>query len=224
MIKSNNTGAQVGYMTDTVAFGESIQSKWEASGFESPTPIQSQTWPLLLQGANMIGISQTGSGKTLAYMLPIFKHVTAQSYWKRVQGPMAVVLAPTRELVNQIYKVSRAMSQDSGIKICQVYGGASKQQQAEQISRRCDILIATPGRLLDFMQETVVELDKTTMIVMDEADRMLDMGFEVQLQQVMQSVRSDKQTLMFSATWPREIQSFAKQYIQNYCHVQIGDE
>ncbi|CDW80654.1 UNKNOWN [Stylonychia lemnae] len=184
--------------------------------FEKPTPIQSQGWPVALSGRDMIGIAETGSGKTLSFLLPAIVHVYAQEVPKRGDGPIALVLAPTRELAMQIDTQCRKFTQPCKIQSLAIYGGVPKDTQRMALKGGIEILIATPGRLLDFMETGTVRLNKVTYLVLDEADRMLDMGFEKHIQKILSYVRPDRQTLMWSATWPKEVQDLAR----SYCNVQ----
>jgi len=204
-------------------FPSYIMDKFRAQNFTDPTPIQSQSWPIALQGDNMVGIARTGSGKTLAYLAPSIVRMKEEKQENpRARGPLTLVLAPTRELALQIQSVSH-MFRDS-INSVAVYGGTSRNVQASNLYEKPDIIIATPGRLLDFLRSQVVRLDQCSYIVLDEADRMLDMGFEPQIREIMDQTESEKQVLMWSATWPEEIQSLAEDYLQDYVHLIVGSE
>lgn len=199
------------------------------NGFKKPTPIQSMCWPTLLSGNDLVGVAQTGSGKTLGFMVPILVHImNNQRYLRDAQdrtdapGPTALVLAPTRELAIQIQQVAEQYERATGIKNICIYGGASKGGQAGQIRRGADIYIATPGRLLDFLKEGTMSLGRCTYLVLDEADRMLDMGFEPQIRKIIEQIRPDRQTAMFSATWPKEVRKLAEDFISQYIHITIG--
>lgn len=190
-------------------------------GFDKPTPIQSQSWPIALSGLNMVGIARTGSGKTLGYLLPA---IIQKKEYQNVsgQGPSVLVLAPTRELAIQIDSVARMFNQH--VSSATAYGGAPRMGQENQLRRRPDICIATPGRLLDFARNGVVNLKSCSYVVMDEADRMLDMGFEPQIREVMDFTSEDKQVLMWSATWPREIRTLAEDFLKDYIRITVGSE
>lgn len=190
-----------------------------------PTPIQQQGIPMALSGRDVIGISRTGSGKTLTYLLPCVVHISAQPTVKPGDGPIALVLAPTRELANQIateidklIQSNRALS----LKYCAVYGGADRHKQISSLRRSPDILVATPGRLMDLLECGETNFKRTTYCVLDEADRMLDMGFRDDIETILSYIRPDKQMLMWSATWPQEIQSIALRYMNDPIRVQIG--
>eukprot|EP01084_Bolivina_argentea_P235484 396239_1 len=183
------------------------------SGFESPTPIQSSTWPMVLSGNNVIGIARTGSGKTLAFLLPAVVHILSQPRVKRGDGPIAIIIAPTRELACQIE--GEVVKFASSISHCCVYGGVKKWEQRRKLLAGVSIIIATPGRLLDFLECEITNFKRVTYCVIDEADRLLDMGFEPQLNSIMNQIRPDRQMMMFSATWPKEVRQLAKKYMVN---------
>jgi ATP-dependent RNA helicase DDX5/DBP2 len=191
-------------------------------GFASPTPIQSQGWPMALLGRDMIGISATGSGKTLAFMLPAMIHINAQEYLKPGDGPITLVLAPTRELALQIKQECDKYGASSEIKNTVVYGGVPKRSQVDDLRRGMEIVIATPGRLIDHLEQGNTNLRRVTYLVLDEADRMLDMGFEPQLKKIVSQIRPDRQTLMWSATWPKEVQALAHDFLDKPYQVHVG--
>merc|ERR1712054_497144 len=155
-----------------------------ACGFEKPTPIQSQGWPMALQGRDMIGISATGSGKTLAFILPAMVHINAQDYLEPGDGPIVLVLAPTRELAIQIQEEASKFGHSSRIKSTCVYGGVPRGPQIRDLRNGVEIVIATPGRLIDMLECGATNLQRVTYLVLDEADRMLDMGFEDQMRKI----------------------------------------
>ncbi|CAB0017000.1 unnamed protein product [Nesidiocoris tenuis] len=189
-------------------------------GFKEPTAIQSQGWPIALSGRDMVGVASTGSGKTLSYILPALVHIDAQEALRRGEGPIALVLAPTRELAQQIQEVANEICDD--ISNVAVFGGAPKSIQARELRKGVEIVIATPGRLLDFLESRDVDLKRCTYLVLDEADRMLDMGFEPQIRRIIEQIRPDRQTLMWSATWPKEVQNLAEEFLKDYIQVTVG--
>uniref|UniRef100_H3CL71 RNA helicase n=1 Tax=Tetraodon nigroviridis TaxID=99883 RepID=H3CL71_TETNG len=189
--------------------------------FKEPTAIQSQGFPVALSGKDLVGIAQTGSGKTLAYLLPAIVHINHQSYLERGDGPIALVLAPTRELAQQVQQVAYDYGKCSRIKSTCVYGGAPKGPQIRDLERGVEICIATPGRLIDFL-EGKTNLRRCTYLVLDEADRMLDMGFEPQIRKIVEQIRPDRQTLMWSATWPKEVRQLAEDFLKDYIQINIG--
>jgi len=190
--------------------------------FTAPTPIQSQGWPMALLGRDMVGISATGSGKTLAFLLPAMVHINAQPYLQPGDGPIVLVVAPTRELALQIKEECDKFGGSSGIKNTCVYGGVPKRAQVADLRAGVEIVVATPGRLIDHLEGGTTNLRRVTYLVLDEADRMLDMGFEPQIRKVVSQIRPDRQTLMWSATWPKEVQGLARDFLTNYYQVTVG--
>ncbi|XP_031688108.1 probable ATP-dependent RNA helicase DDX17 [Oncorhynchus kisutch] len=190
--------------------------------FKEPTSIQSQGFPLALSGRDMVGIAQTGSGKTLAYLLPAIVHINHQPYLERGDGPICLVLAPTRELAQQVQQVARDYGKTSRIKSTCVYGGAPKGPQIRDLERGTEICIATPGRLIDFLEAGKTNLRRCTYLVLDEADRMLDMGFEPQIRKIVDQIRPDRQTLMWSATWPKDVRQLAEDFLRDYVQINVG--
>jgi len=203
-------------------FKSAIKDCIERNGFAEPTPIQAQGWPIALSGKDMVGIAQTGSGKTLAFAIPALTHITAQSYLEPGDGPIGLVLCPTRELAQQVMKVSEEYARALGVKITCVYGGAPKGQQIRELERGCEMVVATPGRLIDLLNMGKTNLRRCTCLVLDEADRMLDMGFEPQIRTIIGQIRPDRQTIMWSATWPREVQALARDFMKEPLQVNIG--
>ncbi|XP_041673088.1 probable ATP-dependent RNA helicase DDX17 [Cheilinus undulatus] len=190
--------------------------------FKEPTPIQAQGFPLALSGRDMVGIAQTGSGKTLSYLLPAIVHINHQPYLERGDGPICLVLAPTRELAQQVQQVAYDYGKSSRIKSTCVYGGAPKGPQIRDLERGVEICIATPGRLIDFLEAGKTNLRRCTYLVLDEADRMLDMGFEPQIRKIVDQIRPDRQTLMWSATWPKEVRQLAEDFLKEYVQINVG--
>ncbi|KAM6956979.1 putative ATP-dependent RNA helicase DDX17 [Aplochiton taeniatus] len=190
--------------------------------FKEPTAIQAQGFPLALSGRDMVGIAQTGSGKTLSYLLPAIVHISHQPYLERGDGPICLVLAPTRELAQQVQQVACDYGKSSRIKSTCVYGGAPKGPQIRDLERGVEICIATPGRLIDFLEAGKTNLRRCTYLVLDEADRMLDMGFEPQIRKIVDQIRPDRQTLMWSATWPKEVRQLAEDFLRDYVQINVG--
>ncbi|ODV88884.1 hypothetical protein CANCADRAFT_28219 [Tortispora caseinolytica NRRL Y-17796] len=203
-------------------FPKYVLSQVEKLGFDAPTAIQSQGWPMALSGRDMVGIAQTGSGKTLSFILPAIVHINAQPLLQRGDGPIALVLAPTRELAVQIQAEAEKFGRSSKIRSVCVYGGTPRGQQIRELRQGAEIIIATPGRLIDFLESGVTNLRRVTYLVMDEADRMLDMGFEPQIRSIVDQIRPDRQTLMWSATWPKEVRNLARDFLTDYIQVNIG--
>ncbi|KAA8542255.1 hypothetical protein F0562_023609 [Nyssa sinensis] len=191
-------------------------------GFVEPTPIQAQGWPMALKGRDLIGIAETGSGKTLAYLLPALVHVSAQPRLAQGEGPIVLVLAPTRELALQIQEEAVKFGSRANTRSTCIYGGVPKGPQIRDLQRGVEIVIATPGRLIDMLEARHTNLKRVTYLVLDEADRMLDMGFEPQIRKIVAQIRPDRQTLYWSATWPRAVEALARQFLRNPYKVVIG--
>lgn len=205
-------------------FPDFVMNEISKQGFPSPTAIQAQGWPIALSGRDLVGIAQTGSGKTLAYMLPGIVHIANQKPLQRGEGPVVLVLAPTRELAQQIQTVVRDFGIHSKpqIRYTCIFGGALKGPQVRDLERGVEVVIATPGRLIDFLERGITNLRRCTYLVLDEADRMLDMGFEPQIRKIIEQIRPDRQVLMWSATWPKEVQSLAEDFLHDYIQINIG--
>lgn len=177
---------------------------------------------MALLGRDMIGISATGSGKTLAFLLPAMIHINAQPFLSPGDGPIVLVLAPTRELALQIKQECDKFGSSSQIKNTVVYGGIPKHTQTYALRNGVEIVIATPGRLIDHLESKATNLRRVTYLVLDEADRMLDMGFEPQIRKIVSQIRPDRQTLMWSATWPKEVQNMANDFLKDPYQVHVG--
>ena len=191
------------------------------SQFPGPTPIQSQAWPLALSGLDLVGIARTGSGKTLAYLLPGLIHIKAQTLIVNHE-PIFLVLTPTRELALQVQAVCLQYANLLQLNSSCIYGGSPKGNQIRELERGSDVVVATPGRLLDLLEMRKIFLDKVSFCVLDEADRMLDMGFEPQIRKIIEQLRPDKQMLMWSATWPKDVKSLAEDFLKDYVQIYIG--
>lgn len=204
-------------------FPQYVMDQIAKAGFSEPSPIQAQGWPVALSGHDMIGIADTGSGKTLSFLLPAIVHINAQPQLRYGDGPICLVLAPTRELAMQIQKECDKFGSSSNIKNTCLYGGVPKGGQIRDLKRGSEIAIATPGRLIDLLDMGVTNLKRVTYLCLDEADRMLDMGFEDQVRKICGQIRPDRQTLLWSATWPRSVQSLARDLCkEDPVHIQIG--
>ena len=193
--------------------------------FQKPSPIQAQSWPIVMSGHDMVGIAATGSGKTLAFGMPALTQIRSQPACKPGE-PICLVLAPTRELAQQTARVFDDAGEASGVRCVCVYGGSPKHEQkaAMKAGGGAAVIVATPGRLRDFMEEGVIKLHRVTMLVLDEADRMLDLGFEPEIRAIAGATRADRQTVMFSATWPQSVQSLAAEFMHEPVKVRIGAE
>ncbi|TMW64904.1 hypothetical protein Poli38472_009071 [Pythium oligandrum] len=207
---------------EEASFPEYVLEEVTRLGFEKPTPIQCQGWPMALSGRDMVGISATGSGKTLAFLLPAIVHINAQPYLQPGDGPIVLIIAPTRELAVQIQQEANKFGSSSKIKNTCVYGGVPKGGQIADLRRGVEICICTPGRMIDMLGMGKTNLRRVTYLVLDEADRMLDMGFEPQLRKIVSQIRPDRQTLMWSATWPKEVVSLANDFLTDFIQVTVG--
>uniref|UniRef100_A0A023G8B5 RNA helicase n=1 Tax=Amblyomma triste TaxID=251400 RepID=A0A023G8B5_AMBTT len=210
---------------DECNFPVQCRALFERKNITQPSPIQAQAWPIVMSGRDLVGIAQTGSGKTLAYVLPSAIHISRQQRPSRSgEGPIGVVLAPTRELVQQISQVAYEWCEGAfGLTGTPVYGGVSKAPQIERLQRGAHMCVATPGRLLDILETGAVNLLRCTFLVLDEADRMLDMGFEPQIRKIIEQIRPDRQTVMWSATWPNEVRSLAQEFlVPDHMQVTVG--
>ncbi|KAM9296843.1 putative ATP-dependent RNA helicase DDX5 isoform 2-T2 [Gastrophryne carolinensis] len=207
---------------EEAAFPDSLMDVIRHQNFTEPTPIQSQGWPVALSGLDMVGVAMTGSGKTLSYLLPGIIHINHQPFLERGDGPILLVLAPTRELAQQVQQVAAEYGRACRLRSTCIYGGAPKGPQLRDLERGVEICIATPGRLIDFLEAGKTNLNRCTYLVLDEADRMLDMGFEPQIRKIVDQIRPDRQTLMWSATWPKEVRQLAEDFLKDYVHINIG--
>ena len=184
-------------------------------GFETPTPIQVKAIPLALAGHDLMGLAQTGTGKTAAFGLPLVHHLLSKGTRPAPKEVRALILAPTRELVNQIADNLRSYVRNTHLRINCVVGGTSINTQTRTLGRGSDILVATPGRLLDLVDRKAVHLNTAEYLVLDEADQMLDLGFIHALRRIASLLRKQRQTLLFSATMPKQIEELSKTYLQN---------
>ncbi|XP_054735808.1 ATP-dependent RNA helicase p62-like [Anastrepha obliqua] len=207
---------------DEACFPDYCLNEIRRQRYTEPTAIQAQAWPIAMSGCNLVGIAKTGSGKTLAFILPAIVHINNQPPLQRGEGPIALVLAPTRELAQQIQTVANDFGSSVYVRNTCIFGGAPKGKQANDLERGVEIVIATPGRLLDFLAGSVTNLRRCTYLVLDEADRMLDMGFEPQIRKILGQIRPDRQILMWSATWPKEVRQLAEDFLGSYIQVNIG--
>ena len=201
-----------------------ILNALEKKGYVEPTPIQEKTIPLLLANKDVIGIAQTGTGKTAAFTVPILQklHETRKSY--RTKAPRALILAPTRELAAQISESFKVYGQFLNLRHLVVYGGVSINPQINVLRRGIDILIATPGRLLDLMNQRMVDLGSVEFLVLDEADRMLDMGFVRDIRSIVSALPKERQSLFFSATMSESVSVLTKDFLNNPVRMEITPE
>ncbi|RLC84261.1 MAG: ATP-dependent helicase [Chloroflexi bacterium] len=187
-------------------------------GYTEPTPIQQQAIPVVLQGRDVLGLAQTGTGKTAAFLLPILQRLT--------QGPLrrvrALIVAPTRELAEQIHQMSIDLGQNTRVRSMSIYGGVGKMPQVAALRRGAEIVVACPGRLLDLLGDGSINLSHVEVLVLDEADRMCDMGFLPDIRRIIKRLPVKRQTLFFSATMPNDIRALADNILNNPTTVQIG--
>ncbi|XP_074316603.1 DEAD-box ATP-dependent RNA helicase 24 [Silene latifolia] len=192
-------------------------------GYEKPTGIQCQALPIVLSGLDIIGIAKTGSGKTAAFVLPMIVHIMDQPELDKGEGPIGVICAPTRELAHQIYLEAKKFSKSYGLRVSAVYGGMSKLEQFKELKAGAEIVVATPGRLIDLLKMKALTMKRTTYLVLDEADRMFDLGFEPQIRSIVGQIRPDRQTLLFSATMPRRVEKLARETLSDPVRVTVGE-
>ena len=188
------------------------------AGYETATPIQEAAIPAALRGRDIIGTAQTGTGKTAAFVLPILNRL--------IEGPRgmprALIVTPTRELAEQIYQVVRALSAGTKLRSATIYGGVTASRQIKALKEGVEILVATPGRLLDLVQQRYAKLERIEVLVIDEADRMFDMGFLPDLKRIIRAVPTARQTMLFSATFPPEVELLAAQSLTNPQKIAMG--
>ena len=191
--------------------------------FDKPTPIQAQAIPIICSGRDVLGCAETGSGKTAAFSIPMIQHCLQQPEIRRGDGPFAIVMAPTRELAQQIEKEAKIFSRSSkGFKTTIVVGGTNMSEQRADLRQGVEVCVATPGRLIDHLHQGNTNLGRVSIVILDEADRMLDMGFEPQIREVMMNLPTPHQTLLFSATMPAEVEALAADYLNKPVKVKVG--
>uniref|UniRef100_A0A8C2GT46 RNA helicase n=1 Tax=Cyprinus carpio TaxID=7962 RepID=A0A8C2GT46_CYPCA len=227
-----------------VDLGEIIMGNITLSRYTRPTPVQKYAIPIIKSKRDLMACAQTGSGKTAAFLLPVLSQIYTEGpgealqamknsaqvengkYGRRKQYPISLILAPTRELALQIYEEARKVAYRSHVRPCVVYGGADIGQQIRDLERGCHLLVATPGRLVDMMERGKIGLDYCNYLVLDEADRMLDMGFEPQIRRIVEQdtmpPKGLRRTMMFSATFPKEIQILARDFLEEYIFLAVG--
>ena len=205
----------------TLGFAPQLEKLIEVNGFTSPTPIQMKAIPLVRQGYDHLAAAQTGTGKTAAFVLPMLQKIIEEPtlYQKRV--PRVLVLTPTRELAAQVGETILSLGKDLGVRSAVVFGGVGINPQKAAIAKGLDFLVATPGRLLDLMNQGFADLSKTHILILDEADRMLDMGFLPDLKRILKALPPDRQTLLFSATFSPEIKKLASEFLNKPESVEI---
>ncbi|XP_010518433.1 PREDICTED: DEAD-box ATP-dependent RNA helicase 24 isoform X2 [Camelina sativa] len=204
-------------------FSSQIMSAIKKQAYEKPTTIQCQALPIVLSGRDVIGIAKTGSGKTAAFVLPMIVHIMDQPELQKDEGPIGVICAPTRELAHQIFLEAKKFSKAYGLRVSAVYGGMSKHEQFKELKAGCEIVVATPGRLIDMLKMKALTMMRATYLVLDEADRMFDLGFEPQVRSIVGQIRPDRQTLLFSATMPWKVEKLAREILSDPIRVTVGE-
>ncbi|XP_073043074.1 DEAD-box ATP-dependent RNA helicase 11-like [Primulina eburnea] len=214
-----------------IDLGDALNLNIRRCKYVKPTPVQRHAIPISLAGRDLMACAQTGSGKTAAFCFPIISGIMRGQSPMRPRGartvfPLALILSPTRELSMQIHEEARKFSYQTGVRVVVAYGGAPINQQLRELERGVEILVATPGRLVDLLERAKVSLQMIRYLALDEADRMLDMGFEPQIRKIVEQMdmppRGERQTMLFSATFPKEIQRLASDFLSNYIFLAVG--
>ncbi len=206
----------------TLGLAPSLHAALTRAGFATPTPIQAQAIPPALEGRDILGLAQTGTGKTLAFGLPLLNGLITAGTKPAPKTVRALVLAPTRELVNQIAESLRPLTAGSHLRVATVVGGQSVGRQTGMLARGTDLLVATPGRLIDLMERGAVDLSQTRSLVLDEADQMLDMGFIHALRKIAPRLGTPRHTMLFSATMPKLMEELSRAYLADPVRVQVA--
>ncbi|KAK1643309.1 hypothetical protein QYE76_061114 [Lolium multiflorum] len=214
-----------------IDLGDALNENIRRCKYVKPTPVQRHAIPIVIGGRDLMACAQTGSGKTAAFCFPIISGIMKSRPPQRPRGsrtayPLALILSPTRELSVQIHEEAKKFAYQTGVKACVAYGGAPIHQQLRELERGVDILVATPGRLMDLLERARVSLQMVNYLALDEADRMLDMGFEPQIRKIVEQMdmppRGVRQTMLFSATFPKEIQRLASDFLADYIFLAVG--
>ncbi|CAL9134213.1 unnamed protein product [Musa textilis] len=214
-----------------IDLGDALNENIRRCKYVKPTPVQRHAIPISLGGRDLMACAQTGSGKTAAFCFPIISGIMRGPPGPRQRGsrtvyPLALILSPTRELSCQIHEEARKFAYQTGVRVVVAYGGAPINQQLRDLERGVEILVATPGRLVDLLERARVSLQHIRYLALDEADRMLDMGFEPQIRRIVEQMdmppRGQRQTMLFSATFPKEIQRLASDFLNNYIFLAVG--
>lgn len=211
--------------------------------YAAPTAIQSQAIPAIMSGRDVIGVAKTGSGKTIAFLLPMFRHIKDQRPLEQMEGPIAIIMTPTRELAVQIHRECKPFLKVLGLRVNDLffstqrvkltlgaqavcaYGGSPIKDQIAEMKKGAEIIVCTPGRMIDLLTANsgrVTNLKRVTYVVLDEADRMFDMGFEPQVMKIINNVRPDRQTVLFSATFPKQMDSLARKILKKPLEITVG--
>ncbi|KAF8914053.1 P-loop containing nucleoside triphosphate hydrolase protein [Gymnopilus junonius] len=193
--------------------------------YAAPTSIQAQAIPAIMAGRDVIGVAKTGSGKTIAFLLPLFRHIKDQRPLEQMEGPIAVIMTPTRELAVQIHRECKPFLKVLNLRAVCAYGGSPIKDQIAELKKGAEIIVCTPGRMIDLLTANsgrVTNLKRVTYVVLDEADRMFDMGFEPQVMKIVNNVRPDRQTVLFSATFPKQMDSLARKILRKPLEITVG--
>tara|TARA_B100001971_G_scaffold84647_1_gene78114 strand:+ start:223772 stop:225001 length:1230 start_codon:yes stop_codon:yes gene_type:complete len=209
---------------DNLNLEPTINAAIKLKGYTTPTPIQAQAIPELLKGKDLLGVAQTGSGKTAAFSLPIINHLALNPKKYTPKAPRVLILTPTRELASQIDLNIKTYSEGLDLKTRVIFGGVGAQPQIRALKSGLDIVVATPGRLVDLMGSRDISLENVEIFVLDEADRMLDMGFINDVKKMIARLPKNKQTLLFSATMPKDIEALAKSLLRDPVRVAVTPE
>ncbi|VDO97591.1 unnamed protein product [Soboliphyme baturini] len=204
-------------------FDSKLMAAIRKAEYSVPTPIQAQGIPVILSGRDIIGIAKTGSGKTVAYLWPALVHIMGQRELLDGEGPICLILAPARELAIQIYNEAKKFAKVYDLRVVCAYGGGSKWEQSKALEVGSDIVVGTPGRIIDMVNMEAMDLNRVTYLVLDEADRMFDMGFEPQVRSIADHVRPDRQCMLFSATFKKKIEHLARDVLTNPVKVIQGE-
>ncbi|KAF8222749.1 P-loop containing nucleoside triphosphate hydrolase protein [Tricholoma matsutake] len=191
----------------------------------APTAIQAQAIPAIMSGRDVIGVAKTGSGKTIAFLLPLFRHIKDQRPLEQMEGPVAIVMTPTRELAVQIHRECKPFLKVMNLRAVCAYGGSPIKDQIAELKKGAEIIVCTPGRMIDLLTANsgrVTNLKRVTYVVLDEADRMFDMGFEPQVMKIVNNIRPDRQTVLFSATFPKQMDSLARKILHRPLEITVG--
>lgn len=206
-------------------FGAQILDVIREQKFERPTSIQSQALPAVMSGRDVIGVAKTGSGKTVAFILPMFRHIKDQRPLENMDGPIGLILAPTRELATQIHRDCKPYLKTLNLRAVCAYGGAPIKDQIAELKRGAEVVVCTPGRFIDLLAANsgrVTNLRRVTYVVLDEADRMFDMGFEPQITKILNNIRPQRQTVLFSATFPKSMEALARKALTKPIEITVG--
>ncbi|WP_223633036.1 DEAD/DEAH box helicase [Rhodobacter sp. TJ_12] len=207
---------------DNLGLAPMLLQNLDGLGLHKPTPIQAKSIPHIVRGRDILGLAQTGTGKTAAFGLPMLTRIIAYGKRPTPKTVRALVLAPTRELASQIHDNLAAYAKDAPVRIQRVVGGASLNVQAERLAKGCDVLIATPGRLIDLIERRALVLSETKYLVLDEADQMLDIGFIHALRRIAKLIPEKRQTLLFSATMPKLMEELAQSYLKDPVRIEVA--